>query len=33
MPHLNYHHLRYFWIIATEGSMSRAAQRLNVSPS
>lgn len=33
MPHLNYHHLRYFWVIATEGSMSRAAQRLNVSPS
>lgn len=33
MPHLNYHHLRYFWIIATEGSMSRAARRLNVSPS
>ncbi|WP_145669181.1 LysR family transcriptional regulator [Bradyrhizobium stylosanthis] len=33
MPHLNYHHLRYFWIIATEGSMSRAAERLNVSPS
>ncbi|MEZ5816991.1 MAG: LysR substrate-binding domain-containing protein [Hyphomicrobiaceae bacterium] len=33
MPHLNYHHLRYFWIIASEGSMSRAARRLNVSPS
>lgn len=33
MPHLNYHHLRYFWIIATEGSMSRAARLLNVSPS
>lgn len=33
MPHLNYHHLRYFWMIATEGSMSRAARRLNVSPS
>ena len=33
MPHLNYHHLRYFWIVATEGSMSRAAERLNVSPS
>lgn len=33
MPHLNYHHLRYFWMIASEGSMSRAAQRLNVSPS
>lgn len=33
MPHLNYHHLRYFWMIASEGSMSRAARRLNVSPS
>jgi LysR family transcriptional activator of nhaA len=33
MPHLNYHHLRYFWIIATEGSLSRAARRLSVSPS
>lgn len=33
MPHLNYHHLRYFWVVATEGSMSRAAERLNVSPS
>ena len=33
MPHLNYHHLRYFWVIASEGSMSRAAERLNVSPS
>ncbi|MBR0964159.1 LysR family transcriptional regulator [Bradyrhizobium diazoefficiens] len=33
MPHLNYHHLRYFWVIASEGSMSRAAKRLNVSPS
>ena len=33
MPHLNYHHLRYFWVIANEGSMSRAAKRLNVSPS
>lgn len=33
MPHLNYHHLRYFWVIASEGSMSRAARRLNVAPS
>jgi len=31
--HLNYHHLRYFWVVANEGSMSRAARRLNVSPS
>jgi LysR family transcriptional activator of nhaA len=33
MAFLNYHHLRYFWIIATEGSLTRAAQRLNVAPS
>lgn len=33
MPHLNYHHLRYFWVIASEGSLTRAAERLNVSPS
>jgi LysR family transcriptional activator of nhaA len=30
---LNYHHLRYFWAIASEGGLTRAAQRLNVSPS
>jgi LysR family transcriptional regulator, transcriptional activator of nhaA len=33
MAFLNYHHLRYFWVIATEGSMARAAQRLAVAPS
>lgn len=33
MPALNYHHLRYFWAIAHEGSLTRAATRLNVSPS
>lgn len=33
MRHLNYHHLRYFWVIASDGSLSRAARRLNVSPS
>ena len=33
MAFLNYHHLRYFWVIATEGSLTRAAQRLNVAPS
>lgn len=33
MPQLNFHHLRYFWVIASEGGMSRAARRLNVSPS
>jgi LysR family transcriptional regulator, transcriptional activator of nhaA len=33
MAFLNYHHLRYFWSIANEGSLTRAARRLNVSPS
>ncbi|KAA2244067.1 LysR family transcriptional regulator [Salinarimonas soli] len=33
MAFLNYHHLRYFWMIASEGSLTRAAQRLNVSAS
>jgi LysR family transcriptional activator of nhaA len=30
---LNFHHLRYFWTIATEGSLTAAARRLNVSAS
>jgi LysR family transcriptional activator of nhaA len=30
---LNYHHLRYFWAIAHERSLTRAAQRLHVSQS
>lgn len=33
MPFLNYHHLRYFRAIATEGTLTRAAQRLNISQS
>lgn len=33
MATLNYHHLRYFWAIAHEGGLTRAAQRLNLSPS
>jgi LysR family transcriptional activator of nhaA len=33
MPHLNYHHLRYFWVIAHESSISRASRRLNIAPS
>lgn len=33
MADLNYHHLRYFWAIAQEGSLTRAAQRLHVSQS
>lgn len=33
MAHLNYHHLRLFWTIAREGSLTRAAGRLNLSQS
>ena len=33
MARLNYHHLHYFWAVAKEGNMTRAAQRLHVSPS
>ncbi|GEO42879.1 LysR family transcriptional regulator [Skermanella aerolata] len=33
MATLNYHHLRYFWAIAHEGSLTRAAERLNLSQS
>ncbi|MCU0768340.1 MAG: LysR family transcriptional regulator [Burkholderiaceae bacterium] len=33
MPALNYHHLRYFWAIAHERNLTRAAQRLHVSQS
>ncbi len=28
---LNYHHLRYFWVVAREGSISHACTRLHVS--
>src|SRR6056297_1427367 len=31
--HLNYHHLRYFQAVAHEGSLTRAAERLNISQS
>ena len=31
MEWLNYHHLRYFWTVAKEGSLSRAATKLHVS--
>ncbi len=31
MDWLNYHHLRYFWIVAREGSLKKAAARLHVS--
>lgn len=33
MSNLNFHHLRYFWAVAHEGNLTRAAQRLNVSQS
>ncbi|MGV3661092.1 MAG: LysR family transcriptional regulator [Prosthecobacter sp.] len=33
MSFLNYHHLRYFRAIATEGSLTRAAQHLKISQS
>jgi LysR family transcriptional activator of nhaA len=32
MEWLNYHHLRYFWTVAKEGSLARAAAKLHVSP-
>jgi LysR family transcriptional activator of nhaA len=31
MEWLNYHHLRYFWIVAKEGSLASAAEHLRVS--
>jgi LysR family transcriptional activator of nhaA len=31
MDWLNYHHLRYFWVVAREGGLARAAARLRVS--
>ncbi len=33
MSQLNYHHLRYFWAVAREGNLTRAAERLHVSQS
>ncbi|MFK8016507.1 MAG: transcriptional activator NhaR [Gammaproteobacteria bacterium] len=32
MRHLNYHHLQYFWTVAREGSISKAAEVLNLTP-
>ncbi len=31
MEWLNYHHLRYFWVVAKEGSLKKAAEQLHVS--
>ena len=31
MEFLNYHHLRYFWVVAREGGLTKAAAKLNVS--
>lgn len=31
MEWLNYHHLRYFWTVAKEGSLKKAAEKLHVS--
>lgn len=33
MPHLNFHHLHYFWAVAKDGSLTKAARRLHVSQS
>ncbi len=33
MEFLNYHHLRYFWVAAKEGGLTRAAAKLHVSQS
>ena len=32
MRHLNYSHLQYFWAVAHEGSVVKAAERLHVTP-
>lgn len=31
MNFLNYHHLRYFWVVAKEGGLRKAAEKLHVS--
>lgn len=33
MARLNYNHLRYFWVVARDGNLTRAAEHLNVSQS
>ena len=32
MVHLNYNHLYYFWVVANEGSIARASDRLHLTP-
>lgn len=32
MRHLNYNHLQYFWVVAREGSIARAAEVLHLTP-
>lgn len=32
MRHLNYHHLLYFWTVAREGSIAKAAESLHLTP-
>lgn len=32
MEFLNYHHLRYFWMVAREGNLRKASETLRVSP-
>lgn len=32
MDWLNYHHLMYFWIVAKEGGITRASERLHLAP-
>src|SRR3954452_24170284 len=31
MEYLNYHHLRYFWMVARKGSVRKAAEAMHVS--
>jgi len=33
LPSINFHHLQYFWAVAHEGHLTRAAERLRVAPS
>ena len=33
MRRLNFHHLHYFWAVAKEGNLTRAAEALHVSQS